>query len=82
MSSDEKLVLRSLLADLRAIRLRVDRQIGAVQRALRATRMRAPAKAGGERKTNVSKSVRKKGPGRPVGYAKERTALARRLARK
>ena len=82
MPSDEKLLLRTLLAELRAIRLRVDRQIAVVQRALR-TRRKAPLrKAKTKQKAKLSKIVRKKGSGHPVGYAKERKALARRLSQK
>ena len=82
MTSDEKLLLRNLLAELRAIRLRVDRQIVVVQRAIRASRKTPLKKTKTKKKAKPLKAARKKISGDPVGYAKERRALTRRLSRK
>ena len=89
MALDEKVVLRNLLTELRAIRVRVDRQIASVQRALStAVRKKLSKKKSQGRKpetkqkANISSSVGKRVSARSVGYVSDRKALSRRLVRK
>ncbi len=87
MPTDQTAVLRRILTELRAIRLRVDGQIASIQRVLRPPSGRPKASAGSKKKRRVAKPASKTKTTssrrrRTVGYVSDRQALAARLARK
>ena len=81
MAADEKVLLRSVLTELRSIRLRLDRQVAVVQRLIRLSQKPTTKKVG-KKKTKVVKTHNKDASKSSVGYVKERKVLARRLRKK
>ena len=82
MVADEKVLLRSVLTELRSIRLRLDRQVAVVQRLIRLSQKPTTTKKIGKKKTKVVKTHNKDASKPSVGYVKERKVLARRLRKK
>ena len=82
MVADEKVLLRSVLTELRSIRLRLDRQVAVVQRLIRLSQKPTTTKKIGKKKTKVVKTHNKDASKSSVGYVKERKVLARRLRKK
>ena len=81
MATDHTVTLRRVLVELKALRLRVDRQIAAVQKALR------PVSSGRSRPAKRAQAVSqptagKKTRRRAVGFTRDRQPLATRLSRK
>tara|TARA_B100000446_G_scaffold147097_1_gene140787 strand:- start:111 stop:365 length:255 start_codon:yes stop_codon:yes gene_type:complete len=81
MAADEKVLLRSVLTELRSIRFRLDRQVAVVQRLIRLSQKPTTKKVG-KKKTKVVKTHNKDASKSSVGYVKERKVLARRLRKK
>ena len=81
MAADEKVLLRSVLTELRSIRFRLDRQVAVVQRLIRLSQKPTTKKVG-KKKTKVVKTHNKEASKSSVGYVKERKVLARRLRKK
>ena len=78
MATDHAATLRRVLVELKVLRLRIDRQIAAVQRALR------PASGAGSRPDERARTVSQRTGGkktgrRAVGFTRDRQALATRL---
>ena len=84
MATDPAVTLRQVLVELKALRVRIARQIAAVQRALRTSGgSRLPRRAATRTKpAGKAKTPRKGTRSRPVGFSRDRQALAARLARK
>ena len=82
MAADEKVLLRSVLTELRSIRFRLDRQVAVVQRLIRLSQKPTTKKTIGKKKTKVIKTHNKDASKSSVGYVKERKVLARRLRKK
>jgi|TARA_B100000686_G_scaffold321107_1_gene373436 hypothetical protein len=82
MAADQTVLLRSVLVELRSIRLRLDRQVAVVQRLIKTPKKATAKKAISKKKTKVLKAVKRKGSAAAVGYAKERKSLVRRLRKK
>ena len=82
MAADEKVLLRSVLTELRSIRFRLDRQVAVVQRLIRLSQKSTTTKKIGKKKTKVVKTHNKDASKSSVGYVKERKVLARRLRKK
>lgn len=82
MAADEKVLLRSVLTELRSIRFRLDRQVAVVQRLIRLSQKPTTTKKIGKKKTKVVKTYNKDASKSSVGYVKERKVLARRLRKK
>ncbi|MFP6573440.1 MAG: hypothetical protein VB674_12585 [Vicinamibacterales bacterium] len=82
MAADEKVLLRSVLTELRSIRFRLDRQVAVVQRLIRLSQKPTTTKKIGKKKTKVVKTHNKDASKSSVGYVKERKVLARRLRKK
>ena len=82
MAADEKVLLRSVLTELRSIRFRLDRQVAGVQRLIRLSQKPTTTKKIGKKKTKVVKTHNKDASKSSVGYVKERKVLARRLRKK
>ena len=82
MAADEKVLLRSVLTELRSIRFRLDRQVAVVQRLIRLSQKPTTTKKIGKKKTKVVKTHNKDARKSSVGYVKERKVLARRLRKK
>lgn len=82
MVADEKVLLRSVLTELRSIRFRLDRQVAVVQRLIRLSQKPTTTKKIGKKKTKVVKTHNKDASKSSVGYVKERKVLARRLRKK
>ena len=82
MAADEKVLLRSVLTELRSIRFRLDRQVAVVQRLIRLSQKPTTTKKIGKKKTKVVKNHNKDASKLSVGYVKERKVLARRLRKK
>ena len=82
MAADQTVLLRSVLVELRSIRLRLDRQVAVVQRLIKTPKKATAKKAISKKKTKVLKAVKRKGRAAAVGYAKERKSLVRRLRKK
>ena len=84
MATDPAVILRQVLVELRALRVRINRQIAAVQKALRSSRggraERPPAKR--SKSTRKAKAPRRATRRRVVGFARDRQALAAQLGRK
>ena len=86
MTTDETRVLRRVMSELRAIRLRVDRQIAVIQKVLRPavstarTEARSTQRKSGKPATKGKQTAKSRR--RPVGYARDRQTLSARLARK
>ena len=81
-ATDSNATLREVLAELRALRIRIDRQIALVRSALRPAtrpavkgRPRRRAKSAPKSPVKVGKRAARK---RPTGYVKERQALETR----
>ena len=81
MAADEKVLLRSVLTELRSIRFRLDRQVAVVQRLIRLSQKSTTTNVG-KKKTKVVKTHNKDASKSSVGYVKERKVLARRLRKK
>ena len=81
MAADEKVLLRSVLTELRSIRFRLDRQVAVVQRLIRLSQKPTTKKVG-KKKTKVVKTHNKAASKSSVGYVKERKVLVRRLRKK
>ena len=81
MAADEKVLLRSVLTELRSIRFRLDRQVAVVQRLIRLSQKPTTKKVG-KKKTKVVKTHNKDASKSSVGYVKERKVLTRRLRKK
>ena len=81
MAADEKVLLRSVLTELRSIRFRLDRQVAVVQRLIRLSQKPTTKKVG-KKKTKVVKTHNKAASKSSVGYVKERKVLTRRLRKK
>ena len=78
MATDPVVALREVLVELRGLRVRINRQIAAVERALRPPkRPKAAARSPGARPAKPAAPR-----GRTAGYAQDRQALARRLSKK
>ena len=82
MAADEKVLLRSVLTELRSIRFRLDRQVAVVQRLIRLSQKSTTTKKIGKKKTKVVKTHNKDASKSSVGYVKERKVLTRRLRKK
>jgi len=82
MATDETVLLRKVLAELRLIRSRLDRQVAVVQRLTKISQKQIAKKKVGKKKTKTTKAKRKNVSTASVGYVKERKALARRLQKK
>ena len=82
MAADEKVLLRSVLTELRSIRFQLDRQVAVVQRLIRLSQKPTTTKKIGKKKTKVVKTHNKDASKSSVGYVKERKVLARRLRKK
>ena len=82
MAADQTVLLRSVLVELRSIRLRLDRQVAVVQRLIKTPKKATAKKAISKKKTKVVKTTKGKGSAPPVGYVKARKVLARRLRKK
>ena len=82
MAADQTVLLRSVLVELRSIRLRLDRQVAVVQRLIKTPKKATAKKAISKKKTKVLKAVKRKGSSAAVGFAKERKSLVRRLRKK
>ena len=82
MAADEKVLLRSVLTELRSIRFRLDRQVAVVQRLIRLSQKSTTTKKIGKKKTKVVKTHNKDASKSSVGYVKERKVLVRRLRKK
>ena len=82
MATDQTVLLRNVLVDLRSIRMRLDRQVAVVQRLIKISKKAKTKKVISKKKTNVSKTTKRKSSATSVGYAKERTTLVRRLRKK
>ncbi len=83
-ATDSSATLRQVLSELRALRIRIDRQIALVQSALRpasgkARRPRRRPKTTPKPSVRVGKRAAKT---RPTGYVKERQALETRKKKK
>ena len=79
MAADQTVLLRSVLVELRSIRLRLDRQVAVVQRLIKTPKKATAKKAISKKKTKVVKTTKGKGSATPVGYVKARKVLERRL---
>ena len=82
MATDHAVTLRRVLAELKALRLRIDRQIASVQKALRRLSGGRSRPAKRARTVSSQRPTRKKTEKRAVGFTRDRQALARRLSRK
>ncbi len=82
MAADEKILLRNVLAELRSIRFRLDRQVAVVQRLIKFSQKPTTKKKIGKKKTKAAKTNNKDASKSSVGYVKERKVLARRLRKK
>ena len=82
MVADGKVLLRNVLAELRSIRFRLDRQVAVVQRLIKLSQKPTTKKKIGKKKTKVVKTNSKNVSKSSVGYVKERKVLARRLLKK
>lgn len=82
MAADQSVLLGNVLVELRSIRLRLDRQVAVVQRLIRISKKATAKKKISKKKTKVTKTSKRKASATPVGYAKERKALVRRLRKK
>ena len=82
MAADQTVLLGNVLVELRSIRLRLDRQVAVVQRLIKISKKATTKKATGKKKTKTTKAMKRNGRTTPVGYAKERKALVRRLGKK
>lgn len=82
MAADQTVLLANVLVELRSIRLRLDRQVAVVQRLIKISKKATTKKATGKKKTKTTKATKRNGRTTPVGYAKERKALVRRLGKK
>ena len=82
MAADEKILLRNVLAELRSIRFRLDRQVAVVQRLIKLSQKPTTKKKIGKKKTKAAKTNNKDASKSSVGYVKERKVLARRLRKK
>jgi hypothetical protein len=82
MVADEKVLLRNVLAELRSIRFRLDRQVAVVQRLIKLSQKPTTKKKIGKKKTKAAKTNNKDASKSSVGYVKERKVLARRLRKK
>jgi len=82
MAADEKILLRNVLAELRSIRFRLDRQVAVVQRLIKFSQKPTTKKKIGKKKTKATKTNNKDASKSSVGYVKERKVLARRLRKK
>ncbi|MFL2434232.1 MAG: hypothetical protein ACJ0H0_04965 [Vicinamibacterales bacterium] len=82
MAADQTVLLANVLVELRSIRLRLDRQVAVVQRLIKISKKATTKKATGKKKTKTTKATKRNGRTAPVGYAKERKALVRRLGKK
>ena len=69
MAADQTVLLRSVLVELRSIRLRLDRQVAVVQRLIKTPKKATAKKAISKKKTKVLKTVKRKGSAAAVGYA-------------
>ena len=79
MATDETVLLRNVLAELRSIRFRLDRQVAMVERIIKISQKPIAKKKVSKKKAKTVKVTRKKVSKASVGYVKERKALARRL---
>ncbi len=82
MVADGKVLLRNVLAELRSIRFRLDRQVAVVQRLIKLSQKPTIKKKIGKKKTKVVKTNSKNVSKSSVGYVKERKVLVRRLLKK
>jgi hypothetical protein len=82
MVADEKVLLRNVLAELRSIRFRLDRQVAVVQRLIKLSHKPTKKKKIAKKKTKAAKTNNKDASKSSVGYVKERKVLARRLRKK
>lgn len=82
MVADGKVLLRNVLAELRSIRFRLDRQVAVVQRLIKLSQKPTTKKKIGKKKTKVVKTNSKNVSKSSVGYVKERKVLVRRLRKK
>jgi hypothetical protein len=82
MVADGKVLLRNVLAELRSIRFRLDRQVAVVQRLIKLSQKPITKKKIGKKKTKVVKTNSKTASKSSVGYVKERKVLVRRLRKK
>ena len=82
MATDQTVLLRNVLVELRSIRMRLDRQVAVVQRLIKISKKAKTKKVISKKKTNVVKNTKRNGSATSVGYAKERTTLVRRLRKK
>ena len=82
MAADEKILLRNVLAELRSIRFRLDRQVAVVQRLIKFSQKPTTKKKIGKKKTKAAKTNNKDASKSSVGYVKERKVLTRRLRKK
>ena len=82
MVADGKVLLRNVLAELRSIRFRLDRQVAVVQRLIKLSQKPITKKKIGKKKTKVVKTNSKNVSKSSVGYVKERKVLVRRLRKK
>ncbi len=82
MATDETVLLRNVLAELRSIRFRLDRQVAMVQRIIKISQKPIAKKKVSKKKAKTVKAAGKKVSKASVGYVKERKALARRLRKK
>ena len=82
MATDQTVLLRNVLVELRSIRMRLDRQVAVVQRLIKISKKAKTKKVISKKKTNVVKNTKRNGRATSVGYAKERTTLVRRLRKK
>ena len=80
MATDPAVTLRRVLVELRALRVRINRQIAAVERTLQPSTRPKTAKTASARK---AKSAKQSAPRvQSVGYSRDRQTLTRRLSRK
>jgi len=82
MVADGKVLLRNVLAELRSIRFRLDRQVAVVQRLIKLSQKPTTKKKIGKKKTKVVRTNSKNVSKPSVGYVKESKVLARRLRKK